>query len=200
MARQITNIQEIKQEPKQEFVEEKPLMKLLEGPVSITVNVSDGIKTGTWMLPKDLLTHASPFFDAALNHPWPESKSKESAKMGSIRDAFLSVLIRCLLYTHGSWEINYHAHDSRISQEAYANTPPKSKLRCFIASILLDWITNKKYRFSEHDYWVKLMDKVEDLANDVVKIQIVKDKPFRMTNNWSDYLLVSSIEDFDCDD
>ncbi|KAL8939873.1 MAG: hypothetical protein Q9216_003124 [Gyalolechia sp. 2 TL-2023] len=52
-------------------------MKLLEGPVSITVKVGSGDKTGVWTLPKDLLTHASSFFSAALSHTWVESEMNQ---------------------------------------------------------------------------------------------------------------------------
>ncbi|KAL8702548.1 MAG: hypothetical protein Q9201_004289 [Fulgogasparrea decipioides] len=55
--------------------EVKPSIELLEGPVSITVKVGTGDTATVWSLPKNLLTHISPFFDAALNGPWTESTS-----------------------------------------------------------------------------------------------------------------------------
>lgn len=45
--------------------------------MSITVKVGDGDNTGTWTLPQDVLTHASPFFNAALSHTWLESETKQ---------------------------------------------------------------------------------------------------------------------------
>ncbi|KAL8719139.1 MAG: hypothetical protein Q9181_008099 [Wetmoreana brouardii] len=48
----------------------------LEGPVSIMVEVGTGDTATIWSLQKELLTHISPFFDAALKGPWAESTSK----------------------------------------------------------------------------------------------------------------------------
>ncbi|KAI4173933.1 MAG: hypothetical protein LQ343_002701 [Gyalolechia ehrenbergii] len=77
MPEQFTSKQEPAQKPMQEIINKKPLMKLLEGSVSVTVKVGEGDKSATWTLPKDLLTHASPFFNAALNGTWLESEAKQ---------------------------------------------------------------------------------------------------------------------------
>ncbi|KAL8839884.1 MAG: hypothetical protein Q9170_001564 [Blastenia crenularia] len=71
----------------------------LEGPVSITVKVGDGLGQGIWTLPKDLLTHASPFFVAALNHPWSESTTKQIELKEDTPDAFRCFLLWLLTST-----------------------------------------------------------------------------------------------------
>ncbi|KAI4285446.1 MAG: hypothetical protein L6R38_000610 [Xanthoria sp. 2 TBL-2021] len=54
----------------------KPSITLMEGQSSILVKVGADDKAVTWSLPKGLLTHVSPFFEAALNRPWLESKTE----------------------------------------------------------------------------------------------------------------------------
>ncbi|KAL9596387.1 MAG: hypothetical protein Q9219_005822 [cf. Caloplaca sp. 3 TL-2023] len=66
----------------------RPLMKLLEGPVSVTVVVSNGNDVGQWILPKDLLIHVSPFFAAALKGPFIESKTNVIQLKEESPDAF----------------------------------------------------------------------------------------------------------------
>lgn len=48
----------------------------MEGLPSVIVKVGNGDGTTIWRIPKDLLTHVSPFFNAALNQPWAEATTE----------------------------------------------------------------------------------------------------------------------------
>ncbi|KAL9007653.1 MAG: hypothetical protein Q9173_007129 [Seirophora scorigena] len=219
--------------------EGKSLTGLLEGDISITVKVSDGKTSGVWTLPKDLLTHASPFFDAALNRPWTESLSK-IVDLKEVRPAvfrffvhwlyawvnskdgiyprhitlagqttvlhawFLGDKLGCprfqdyaLLHLEESLVQNQCKDFATVIREAYANTPPSSKLRVFIASIMLSGTTVHKTPFKRQGWWVDVVDEVEDLAKDIVKLQMFSAKPFVYGDNWASYLLVSSRDDYE---
>lgn len=209
----------------------------MEGDTSITVKVSDGKTAGVWTLPKDLLTRASSFFDAALNRPWPESKSKQVELKDDDPAAFrffVQWLYSWALSKDGNhlgpvsqidpmigaraWILGdklgcprfqdfalvgmYHYLAARLGtgglgiiiRAAYANTPPGSRLRRFAAGALLDCVTNRKLVFSKSSGWTDVIDEVEDLSNDMVKLQMLKTKPYVLTENWPDFLLASSYD------
>ncbi|KAL9061204.1 MAG: hypothetical protein Q9206_000687 [Seirophora lacunosa] len=217
----------------------KSLTELLEGDISITVNVSDGKTSGVWTLPKDLLIHASPFFNAALNRPWNESLSKVvdlkevrppsfrffvhwlyawvnskdgvyprhitlAGQMTVLHAWFLGDKLGCprfqdyaLLHLEESLFQSQFKGLATVIREAYANTPPSSKLRVFLASIMLSATTVRKTPFRRRGWWVDVVDEVEDLAKDMVKLQMFSAKPFVYADNWPSYLLASSLDDYD---
>ena len=193
-----------------------------------------------WTVQKELLTHASSFFHAAINHPWAESESKTIELKEDDPDAFeffLHWLFAWALKEDGKYprEISQgtdpmlslrawvlgdklgcphfqdfafvHLHRGlakevesthKIIREAYANTPSGSKLRSYVAAILLDWMTDKKYNFrGAGAAWVEMVGRKEDLAIDIVTLQMLNAKPFKLSDNLSQFFLVSSLADFD---
>ncbi|CAO1599086.1 hypothetical protein XANCAGTX0491_002831 [Xanthoria calcicola] len=72
----------------------KPSIALMEGQPAVVVKVGADDKTATWTLPKSLLTHSAPFFEAALNRPWLESTTQSLNLPDDDPDAFRFFLHR----------------------------------------------------------------------------------------------------------
>lgn len=209
----------------------------MEGTNPITVRVGNGETAGSWTLPKDLLTHASPFFRAALNGPWPESESREV----ELREDY-PVVFRFFVEWLYIWAFN-NGRNPRLASEAgpflgarawilgdklgcpwfqdfalvtlsrglrtkpgelapltrmaYANTPPKSRLRRFLSGMILNCVTRSKAPFNEHNRLLSLIDEVAEVAKDFAKLQMLSPRPFEFNEMWASCFLVSSREQYD---
>ncbi|KAL8998303.1 MAG: hypothetical protein Q9169_002617 [Polycauliona sp. 2 TL-2023] len=78
---------EVKEEEKK-GESEQPSTALMEGQPSILVKVGRDAATATWNLPKGLLVRVTPFFEAALNRPWLESRTESVDLPEDSPDAF----------------------------------------------------------------------------------------------------------------
>ncbi|KAL8907955.1 MAG: hypothetical protein Q9207_001101 [Kuettlingeria erythrocarpa] len=230
-------VQKIKQDPdQQEKAKKRKLSELLEGPVSVTVKVGKGETARTWTLPKDLLTSASTFFDAAFKHSWSESESKSVELKEDKPDAFaffvqwlyiracssdpkgpyrISPEIDPMISLH-AWILGdklgcpefqdyalLHLWDrvskgaiqvGAIIRPAYGGTPPRSKLRVFLAGLLLTYMVKNNVRFA--DNWGAILDELDDLANDIVRLLMFEARPYDYKANWPSSLLASAFNDY----
>ncbi|CAL8574602.1 hypothetical protein XPA_000556 [Xanthoria parietina] len=66
----------------------KPSITLMEGQPAVVVKVGADEKSATWTLPKSLLTHSAPFFEAALSRPRLESTTESLHMPDDDPDAF----------------------------------------------------------------------------------------------------------------
>ncbi|KAL8645460.1 MAG: hypothetical protein Q9210_006692 [Variospora velana] len=97
----------------------------------------------------------------------------------------------------GNYSVTVKGDITTVIRCAYRDTLPQSKLRDFGASILLDWIANRKYDFQVGHSWINLVHEVKDLSTDIVRIQMTKPKPFVLKLNWSNFLMKSSYTNYE---
>lgn len=81
-----------------------------------------------------------------------------------------------------------------IIRPAYDGTPPASKLRIFIAGIILTYIVKDNLTFV--DDWHATLDGIDDLSNDIVKLLMFEARPYDYRNHWASFLLASSYTDY----
>ncbi|KAL9005661.1 MAG: hypothetical protein Q9188_001567 [Gyalolechia gomerana] len=222
------------QSPIREIITKKPLMKY-----GINM-VGEGDKSATWTLPKELLTNASPFFNAALNGTWLESEAKQVELKDDDPNAFrffihwlyewtfqedgkypsrvagdllgttnldawvLGDKLGCPRFqdfalAHLQRSLSQKADKTEWVRRAYANSPAGSKLRHFMACIIIYWITDPRCCSINNDQWTKVLHDVEDLSSDIVLLQMRNAKPFKYADIWPSCFIVSSKDDFQFD-
>lgn len=182
----------------------------MEGKASIAVTVGAGEAAATWKLPKDLLTHVSPFFNAALNQPWSESTTESVDLVEDDPAAFRFFLhwlyswtlaksekqplavspdLETMVYLQ-AWILGNKPCCPRFQdfalrhiacrtaffpdciEKAYTDTPVGSTVRKWAALEVNYGATKRSFKPSNREAWAALMERVEDLAIDVVKLQI----------------------------
>ncbi|KAL8930670.1 MAG: hypothetical protein Q9208_000541 [Pyrenodesmia sp. 3 TL-2023] len=79
---------------------------------------------------------------------------------------------------------------SSIIRPAYGGTPPASKLRIFLAGMLLTYMVKENLPFT--DGWRAILDGVDGLTNDIVKLLMFETRPYDYKNHWASFLLASS--------
>ncbi|KAL8760171.1 MAG: hypothetical protein Q9199_000193 [Rusavskia elegans] len=88
-------------------------------------------------------------------------------------------------------------HTTELMREIHGKTPEGSKLRQWMICANACWIKNDSFK-SEYlqDTWTKFMTDYEDVAADLVKLQILNTKQtmtdFLLVSNWKDFVFPAS--------